>query len=290
MKALILYWTITRTTLRVAERIADGLQSEGVKCELYDLRDGRVPDTSRYDLVGVGFPVHWYRPPTPVREAIVALGRLDGMPVFAFSLNGTYRGAGLNRARRALMRAGGMEMGAFSSYGENHFYPYVRLGAEFSPGHPTAQDLDAAFEFGRSVAIARHAVQRGEPPPDPRPMDAPTYPMYALERFISGPRLTRILYSRFFRVDPARCVRCGTCAKGCPTRNISWQRGELPAWGRDCVLCLNCVTVCPEEAVTCPMDWRLFRPFVRWNVNRAWSDPRLEHACVEFRGGRITRV
>jgi ferredoxin len=64
----------------------------------------------------------------------------------------------------------------------------------------------------------------------------------------------------------------------------------MPVWGRGCVLCLNCVTTCPEEAVTCPLDWPVFRPFVRWNVNRAWSDAQLDHARVEFKRGRIKRV
>ncbi|MDF1542217.1 MAG: hypothetical protein P1P71_03795 [Anaerosomatales bacterium] len=56
------------------------------------------------------------------------------------------------------------------------------------------------------------------------------------------------------------------------------------------MLCLDCATICPEEAVTCPLDWPVFRPFVRWNVDRAWRDPGLEHASVEFERGRITRV
>lgn len=290
MAALILYWTITGTTLRVAERIASGLRSEGVDCRLHDVRDGPLPDPARYPLIGVGLPVHWYRPPTPVSRAIAALGRLDGASVFAFSLNGTYRGAALNRVRRALTRAGGVELGAFSSFGEGHFYPYARLGAQFSPEHPTPAELEAAFEFGRAVAIAHRAVRQGSAPPVPRPMDAPTHPMYAIERLISGPRTTRVLYSRLFRADPERCARCGTCARGCPTHNISWRRGEMPVWGRECVLCLNCVTVCPQEAVSCPLDWRVFQPFVRWNVRRALSDTALEHASVEFRRGRITRV
>jgi len=288
--ALVLYWTLTGSTLRVAERIASGLRAEGVDCELHDLRSGPVPDAAGYSLIGIGFPVHWYRPPTPVTRAITDLGRLDGKPVFAFTLNGTYRGAGLNRARRALSRAGGVELGAFNSYGEGHFYPYARLGAQFSPGHPSTRELDAAFEFGRQLAAAHRAVRSGSLPPAPRPFDGPTHPMYALERLISGPRMTRLVYSRFFRADPDRCARCGTCAKGCPVGNISWRRGDVPSWGRECVLCLNCVTVCPQEAVRCPLDWRIFQPFVRWNVNRAWRDPGLEHAHVEFRRGRITRV
>ena len=290
MRALVLYWSLTGTTLRVAEQIAEGLRAEGLECVLHDLRGGVPNDAASYDVIGVGFPVHWYRPPTPVSRGIGALGPLAGRSVFVFSLNGSYRGAGLNRARAALARAGGVELGAFACHGEGNFYPYARLGAQFSPGHPTDRDLQEAREFGRGVAIAQHTVQLGGAPPAPRPPDPPTHPMYAFERLMSGPRMTRVLYSRRFRVDPERCARCGTCAKGCPVHNIEWARGELPLWGRDCILCLNCVARCPQEALTCPLDWALFRPFVRWNVAQGLGDPTLEHARVEHRRGKFVRL
>lgn len=288
-RALVLYWSLTGTTRRVAQSIIEGLRDEGVECTLLDQRKEHLPGLSSFDLVGIGFPVHWYRPPTPVSKVIAQLEPLNGRPVFAFSLNGTYRGAALNRARRALIRAGGRELGAFGCHGEGRFYPYARLGALFSPGHPTEEDLDDARAFGRSMARAHHAAEAGETVPATLPLDPPTHPMYALERFVSGPRLTRLLYSRLFRVDHDRCSRCGRCAKGCPVSNIEWTRGAFPSWGRDCVLCLLCVTNCPEDAVSCPLDWAIFRPFVRWNVNRAWRDPDLEHAEVRFERGRFIR-
>lgn len=290
VKALILYWSISGTTKRVAERIAEGLRAAGADCRLHDLRAGLPGDVSDHEIIGVGFPVHWYRPPTPVSAAMTALGRLDGRSVFAFSLNGTYRGAGLNRARSALARTGATEIGAFSCHGEGRFYPYARLGALFSPGHPTQPELDAARGFGEAMAAAHLTVLRGGPAPGLPRRDPPTHPMYALERLVSGPQLTRAVYSRLFRVDPRRCTRCGKCARECPTRNITWERGGFPSWGRDCVLCLNCVAACPAEAVACPLDWPVFRPFVRWNVERARRDPALEVARVELRHGTFRRV
>ena len=290
MKALILFWSIGGTTKRVAEQIVDGLRSAGADCDLHDLRVGVPSGAALYDIVGVGFPVHYFRPPTVVSEAIVALGRLDGRSVFAFSLNGTTRGAALNQARTSLARAGGAEIGVFTSYGEDNYYPYARQGWLFSPGHPTEHELRAAREFGAGLAAAYRQRCVDGTLPIPRPRDAHTHPVHALERLAAGPFLARFLYSRLFRVDPDSCTRCGKCARRCPVRNIAWERGELPAWGRDCVICLNCVATCPEEAVTCPADWVVFRPFISWNVNRARHDPDLEHARVEHRGGRFIRV
>lgn len=290
MKALVLYWSIGGTTKRVAERIAEGLRAGGAECYLHDLRGGMPSDLAPYDIIGVGFPVHYYRPPIVVSEAMVALGPLDGRSVFSFALNGTCRGAALNRARSALVRAGGAEIGAFTSYGEDNFYPYARQGWLFSPEHPTEQELQAAQVCGAGLVAAHQRRLAGGTQPPARPRDPRTHPMYALERLVTGPRLTRLFYWRLFRVEAERCTSCGKCSRRCPTGNITWQRGEMPAWGRDCVLCLDCVTSCPEEAVSCPLDRRVFRPFMRWNVNRAWRDPNLEHVKVDFRRGKFTRM
>jgi hypothetical protein len=169
VRALILYWTITGTTLRVAERIADGLQSEGVTCELHDLRNGVFSDVSSYDVIGAGFPVHWYRLPTPVSHAIAALGRLDGRPVFAFSLNGTYRGAGLNRARRQLAQAGGLELGAFASYGET---TSIRTRVRVSSSRPGIRPLktlmlpwSSGVQLRAHIAMCSGAIPRPTPGP-----------------------------------------------------------------------------------------------------------------------------
>jgi len=157
MSAMILYWSLGGTTKRVAEAIAEGLRGAGVGCELHDLRTGAPEDLAAHEIVGVGFPVHYYRPAMPATDAIRALGRLDGHSVFAFCLHGTDRGAGLNRARAALVQAGGTEIGAFACRGDDVFYPYVRSGWRFSPGHPDADDLESAQAFGASLPKA-HAT------------------------------------------------------------------------------------------------------------------------------------
>ena len=289
MSALILYWSIFGTTRQIAETIAQGLHDERVECELRDLRQGVPSDAADYDVIGVGFPVHWYRPPPPVTEAIAGLGRLDGRSIFAFCLYGTYRGAALNRARAALANTGGAVIGAFACHGEGHFYAYSRLGWGFSPGHPDAVDLEDARAFGGRMAAAHETARRGGGV-TVSPADPPTPALYALERAVVAPWLVRALLWRFFRADPALCTRCGKCARECPTGAIAWERGAMPAWSRECVLCVNCVATCPEEAVSCPIDWVVVRPFIRWNVRRALGDPELEHARVAFRRGKFTRL
>ena len=50
-------------------------------------------------------------------------------------------------------------------------------------------------------------------------------------------------------VDPARCIRCGLCAKLCTMKNITM--GEKSAiMGENCIHCLACIHHCPKQAIT----------------------------------------
>lgn len=289
VKAIILFWSVSGTTRRVAESVALGIRRHGIECDLHDLGTGLPADLAPYDLVGVGAPVHYYRLPAPVTDAIDGLGWLGSRSAFAFTLNATDRGDGLNRLREALSRTGAVQLGVFACRGEGRFVGYARLGYQFSPGHPTDAELEAAGMFGTHVARAHQAVLRGESAPPLPPRDPRTHIVYAVERALTVPWLTRVVHSRFVGVDKRRCTRCGLCARRCPTGAIAFEKGRLPVWGSGCVLCGTCVEVCPEEAVHWPIDWPVFAPFLRHNVNRALRDCSLDHVQVEMKRGKFVR-
>jgi len=288
MRALVAFCSVTGTTRRVAEHIAEGLESAGVAAVLHDLRDG-PPDITAFDILGFGFPTHFYRAAMPAEETITALGRLDGRSAFLFALYGTYRGSALNHARATLRRAGATEIGVFSCLGDDRFLGYTRLGYEFSPDHPTAEELEAARQFGRGLVATHAALQEGRMP-TPDPVDPRTPLVFALERAAFSPLLVRSVHSRAFRPDPAVCTRCGRCSRVCPNSNVAWERHELPTWGRECMGCFECVASCPENAIHSALDWLVFRPFLAHNVRRAAHDPALEHAQVELQRGKIVRT
>jgi ferredoxin len=58
-----------------------------------------------------------------------------------------------------------------------------------------------------------------------------------------------------FRIDPARCRKCGICAGKCPVGAITWERGGLAAIDpAKCIRCGVCAQVCPPhfDAVVMP--------------------------------------
>ena len=280
-QSLIAYFSLGGTTTRVAESIAAGLGKDRV--DLVNIKDGQPPSLSAYDLLGIGTPAYYYRPPFNVLDYLDSLPNLDGLSTFVFVLHGTYRGDTGNIVRHTLAQKGAKEVGYFCCYGADSFLGYLKEGYLFSPDHPTAEELTRAEDFGRQVAGRIVGQEYIRPENDPPPAI-----VYRLERFLVNRWLTKQVYSRLFRVNE-KCTACGLCIKQCPTGNITEGRAGHPVWGRNCLLCLNCEMQCPEDAIASPASWPLFRPTMMYNVHQASRDPSLDHVQVKHSQGRTQR-
>lgn len=70
-------------------------------------------------------------------------------------------------------------------------------------------------------------------------------------KLCSGP-VNRIFYrmaiqAKKFYSTPD-CVGCGHCAKVCPLRNVTMEKGR-PKWGDNCTHCMACICECPKKAI-----------------------------------------
>ncbi len=284
-RALIAYYSMGGTTAHVAQSVATGLRFTGWDVDLYNIRDGPPPDPQGYNLLGIGTPTYYFRPPFNMLHFLNALPSLDGMAAFVFVLHGTYPGDAGNIVREILEQKGAKELGYFHCYGADFFLGYLKLGYLFSPDHPTAEELSQAEEFGRMVAGNMLTQTYPKPEKDPSPGF-----VYRLERFLAGQWLTRQVYSRLFTVSKEACTACGLCMKECPMANILTDSEGRPTWGRNCLLCLTCEMKCPADAITSPVSWPLFRPFLVYNVRHAAGDTALEYVAVTHAHGRTKRL
>ena len=284
-RGLIVYFSQAGSTGRVAEAIAAGLRAADYQVDLRNIKDERPPDPDGYDLLGIGLPTYYYRPPFNVTDYVDTLPDLDGLPAFVFVMHGTYRGDAGNHIRDALAKKGAREVGYHCCFGADFYVGYLNEGYLFSPDHPTTDDLADAEAFGRQVAARVAGEPYARPESDPSPA-----PIYKMERFLTNRWLTNQVYSRLFRVDSAECNACGICMKLCPTGNIAEDEEGRPVWSRDCLLCLTCEMKCPEDAITSLVSWPLFRPTLIYNVRQASRDPSISHVRVEHSRGRTQRV
>ena len=284
-KCLLVYFSNGRTTAQVAESIAGGLRAAEYQVDLYNLRDKEPPVPDGYDLLGVGLPTYYYRPPFNVTEYVRSLPQMEGLPAFSFVLHGTFPGDAGNQVRAALARKGAREVSYFRSFGADYYLGYLRQGYLFSPDHPTPEELAQAEAFGQVVAERASGSQYVGAQGDPAPGL-----IYRFERLTTNSWLARTLYSRFFLADKQKCVSCGICIQDCPTGNIDEDPEGHPVWGRDCLLCLYCEMNCPEGAITSPVSWPLFTPFMKYNVRAASRNPAINHVRVRYSQGKTERI
>lgn len=280
-KSLIVFFSQGGTTTRIAESVAGGLRAANHEVHLHNLKDGQPPDPRNYDILGIGSPTYYFRPPFNVIEYLNNLPGLAGKPFFVFVLHGTYCGDAGNIIRQAMERKGARETGYFRCLGADFFLGYLKRGYLFSPRHPQAGEIARAELFGREVA-AYHA---GKPYVKPE-YDASPSIIYRLERFLVNRFMIKQMYSRLIWVNAKKCSACGLCMKLCPTGNISADKQGHPIWGRNCLLCFTCEMKCPLNAINSPITWRLFWPFMVYNTHHASRDPSLDHVRVVHRGGR----
>jgi Pyruvate/2-oxoacid:ferredoxin oxidoreductase delta subunit/flavodoxin len=285
LTALIVYFSQSGATARVAEAVAHGLRDCGYAIDLWNLKMGPPPDVRNYTLLGVGSPVYYYRVPFNVADLIASLPRLDGRPVCTFLVCGAHSFDAGTSLRRMLARTGAREVGYFAARGAGYFLGHLREGLLFSADHPTAAELVAAETFGRAVA-ARVAGKPYTPPP----FDAKPPLIYRVERLLMSRWLIHHVYCRLFKVDHGKCTACGLCMDNCPTTNIARDERGHPLWGKECLGCFSCEKDCPEEAIASilsrPLLRRFVRPFFRYNVRTWRRDPALDYARVVHRRGK----
>ena len=73
MKTLIICFSQTGNTRKIAECIYDGITDAKSECSIIPLNDVEPTSLSDYELIGIGAPVFWYREPFNVQDFIEAL-------------------------------------------------------------------------------------------------------------------------------------------------------------------------------------------------------------------------
>ena len=68
MEAMIVYWSKSGNTEKVALAIQDGLKDAGANVTLRKVEDAEDVNLFAYDLVCIGFPSYQWRPPEPMKK------------------------------------------------------------------------------------------------------------------------------------------------------------------------------------------------------------------------------
>lgn len=283
VKLLIATFSQTGSTKKVASQIANGLTSSNWEFTHYNISGNGLPDLDEYDVIGIGTPTYFFRPPFIVMDFIENLKNLKGKSSFVFVLHGTHPGDCGNWIRRRLKSKGTKDLGYFSSFGKDYWMGYIKRGIMFSPDSPSENDLASAEGFGKEM-VARYKDKN----PKVEQYDPPTPLMYGIERMLVARPFAKLMYSKTFRAD-SNCDNCGICIKKCPVNNITEKSNGKLTWHSDCILCATCELSCPKDAIHCAFDWIIFAPFMHYNIRKS-KNKQIPFAKVEHSGGKTRLV
>jgi len=139
MDVTLLYFSQTGNTRKVAGAMADAFGDLGHSVRTISLKKATPEDVINGDLLGVGCPCFTGQAPTPIKDFLRALPRMNGRRVFVFATSGGAPGKVLYDLTRLLRLKGADVLGGTLIRGEC-FHPSPCFIGRY-PGRPNADDL-----------------------------------------------------------------------------------------------------------------------------------------------------
>ncbi len=243
MKTLIISFSQTGNTRKVADCIQEGISEISPSCEIADLSDVDKDKLAEYDLVGLGCPVFYLREPFNVREFMEELTGLKGKSWFIFCSHGSAMGETLLSMAECLEHQGIVVIGSHHTYADATlpFYPYPN----YVTGHPDEQELQEARDFGKKIAECAKLVAGGDTSQIVKP--APLTDDWVPDDVA--------LYSREFlsqifclSINKDTCAECGECVAACPVNGIDVEANSYRIQD-PCIYCFHCANICPTCSI-----------------------------------------
>jgi flavodoxin/ferredoxin len=243
MQVTLVYFSQTGNTRQAAYAMASGFHDLGHSVRTIPLKKATPEDAAATDLLGVGSPCFTGQAPTPVKDFLRALPRLEKRPAFVFATSGGAPGKVLWDLTRPLRHKGADVVGGTLVRGEC-FHPAPCFFGRY-PGRPNADDLARARRF--AVELAEHVAAEREGPVAGGRRDALKrgWGLYDFEgTFVLDP-LVRLLLPKP-KLNRMKCDKCQWCAYECPSDNIAMD--PYPSIGGRCIRCYRCLTGCRQRA------------------------------------------
>ena len=276
MDVLLLYFSQTGNTKKVTDQIAQGIRSKKGRCTISPLKGFDTSRLQEYDLVGLGFPVFYYKEPFNVRDFMESLPPLSQQHWFIYVTHANAIGETLPLASKRLQEKGAIVVGYSNTYADTTvpFYPKPL----YLHGHPDETSLREAIEFGEEVVELSERIEGpdSELIPEPYPVSS----MYFKEQ---SKKLTPEYVSKImphYSIDKERCIECGSCMDGCPVDGID-VFSDPPRIQDPCIHCWRCVNVCPTLAIEA--DWSMLIDNAPYEFKHYRRELEMAEARGEFR-------
>jgi Fe-S-cluster-containing hydrogenase component 2/flavodoxin len=235
MKSIVIYFSLTENTKKVAFAIYKGMQSLMEQCDISTIKEIDVSHLVDYDLIALGSPV-WGGPPSNVRLFMNNLPLFNKKHAVAFCTHGTAPERFFPTVVSALTAKGLIVIGINDWYGSSNLpvspKPYL------TDGHPDEIDLKEAEHFGREMVEFSRRIYAGQTDLIPHLKMPPLNPS-------GGPSRPRPV------LNTQKCTypECRLCMDNCPMDAIDLSVSP-PVFAKGmCRPCYFCEMICPEGAI-----------------------------------------
>ncbi len=194
-----------------------------------------------HEKIVLGYPVQYSNAPKLVRDFILQNMELwRGKRVLCLATMGAFSGDGAGCAARLLKKCGAKILGGLHLKMPDSVCDSKLL----EKSGEEKRDLIRRAE--EKIGHVAEGIKGGKYPRDGLGFFAHIAGLFGQRLWFYGK--TR-KYCDKLKIDGARCVGCGVCARLCPMKNLTVEGGVAVPHGK-CTMCYRCISRCPQRAIT----------------------------------------
>jgi flavodoxin/ferredoxin len=254
MKCIVIYFSQTGNTEKVAKAIGAGVKQAAGNCDILPIKEVNPRRLYQYDLIGLGCPVIGFVEPVNVQAFIKDMRFVGGKHAFPFATHGTRPEFFFPSIVPKLKGRGLIVVGMYNCYADA--YMSGRAGVYPTAGHPDEIDLKEATAFGREMVEHSRRISAGETnliPP------LPAWVEYDVKEYIRNRQIREqemgvpVMTAKrrmTIKFQKEKCLypKCRLCMDNCPVDGIDLSV-KPPVIAKPCMTCMFCAMICPTGAL-----------------------------------------
>lgn len=252
-KCLLVYYSGTGNGKYLTEKLTARLQDKGYEVDVYRINPLNLEklDYSKYDLVGVGYPIYGFNMPGIVHRFFKKQKFEPNQRIFVYKNSGeTYK----ENDSSSLVLRKFIKRSKACLTNEYHFMmPY---NIHFRYDEKLVKEMLVMDDKLMDILVKEVTE------------NIPNIKKYKFRNNLIN-RLFRLTYIggnvnvRFYKVDQNKCIKCGLCVKGCQMKNIYFNKKGNIAFHHKCLMCMYCTLNCPKDAIKMGLfnSWRVNKPY-----------------------------
>jgi len=277
MNVLIVCFSQTGNTEKIANRIRKGIFDSGYQCDISFIKNTNYRQLKAYDLIGIGTPTFFYREPVNVTHFIQNMEAVSRRHCFLFCTHGSIIGNTFYYMQEGLTEKGYLVIDAFDTYADSslQFYPEPMHTTD----HPDDIELAQALSFGQGICAYSEKIRKGLADPIPEfTLVEDTWWARAAKTLV--PEYLREFFPKFI-IDPRKCTACSLCQENCPVDAIDIDANPPQIQKEGCIYCLYCEKSCPEGAIQA--EWEMVKKMTRGNLKKYVEELNKAERLGKFR-------